>query len=220
MSLVLSIEKNSRSYPADLVEEWFGVAESRRIFSIKNERRRAESIAGLVALKNALGDISSTSILRDSNGRPRFADKTGIDFSISHSGILSVAALTKSPSGRVGVDIEKVEVDEKKEDTHRRIAGRYFSDEEKLAFYASSTSVEFYRIWTAKEARAKLTGVGLAALLSSSQPLNISQNEEYHFMHFLLTYNDEEYVLTVCTDEDDVINFVCGDDIKITRLTA
>ncbi len=219
MSLVLSIEKNSRSYPTDLVEEWFGIAESGRILSIKNERRRAESISGLVALKKALGDMGSGSIVRDPNGRPRFADKPGVDFSISHSGILSVAALTDSPSGRVGVDIERVEADEKKEDTHRRIADRYFSAEEKLCFSALQTSVEFYRIWTAKEARSKLTGIGLAALLSLEQEDKTSRNEEYLYKHFLLNYENEKYVLTVCTNVDEKINFACGDDIEITPLT-
>ena len=218
MSLVLSIEKNVRSYPVELVEEWFGTAEIRRILAIKNERRRAESIAGLVALKNALGDMTTVSISRDANGRPCFADRTGIDFNISHSGNLSVAALIITPSGRVGVDIERVEVGEKKEDMHRRIAERYFSTEEKLSFDASPTSVEFYRIWTEKEARAKLTGVGLAKLLSLGREDNEIQNEEYHLEHFLLSCENEKYVLTVCTNEDEKIKIACGDDITIALL--
>ena len=218
MSLVLSAQKNDCIYDPCFIEECFGASERVRVFGIKNERRRQESIAGLFALKNALGGRVSAIIQRDERGRPYFCGSVGMDFSISHSGAFSVAALVDSSHGRVGVDIELA--DEKKEDTHRRIANRYFSEDEQRMLERSRTPFEFYKIWTAKEARAKLTGVGLAQRLSIDKAQTADENEKYYFQHFLLTYQSEKYVLTVCTDKNEEINFDCSDNMMITALIS
>ena len=212
MSLWLSVEENVSAHESFSVLETFGERESRRIFDIKNERRRAESLAGLVALKNALGDKDAREIVRDARGRPSFLYNGDMDFSISHSQSLSVAALIDS-LGRVGVDIERI--DEKKEDTHRRIAKRYFSDEERQRLASSPTPIEFFKIWTAKEARAKLSGNGLAEIISLDRA---EKNEEGNVRHFLLTYKNEKYILAVCTDKDDEIDFICSEAISVSAI--
>ena len=212
MSLRLAVEKNVNFDTLFSVPSIFGETESRRILAIKNERRRAESTAGLIALKRAVGDIRAGQIVRDARGRPRFAEALGVDFNISHSASLSVAAV--NPLGRVGVDIERI--DGKKGDTHRRIAERYFSDEEKLDFLNSPTPLEFFRIWTAKEARAKLFGYGLAEIISLERAAK--KEEECTVLHFLVNCEDEKYVLTVCTDGDDKIDFICSDGINVSAI--
>lgn len=213
MSIVLCVIDNVRMYESSFVEKTFGTLESTRLLGIKNERRRAESLAGLVALRDALGDRAAGDIERDGRGRPGFAGSTEIDFSISHSGKISVAALIDSPLGRIGVDIERI--DEKKEDTHKRIADRYFSKEEISAFEASGDSLEFYKIWTTKEARAKFFGIGLAEILSAERSFEKNDCNEYLLMHFLLTYKGESYMLTVCVNREEKLDFICGRDMTL-----
>lgn len=213
MSLNLALVDNTCLREASFVEKTFGALESRRVLGIKNERRRYESLAGLVALREALGDRVAGDVERDERGRPSFAGNTGLDFSISHSGNISVAALIDSPSGRVGVDIERI--DEKKEDTHKRIADRYFSKEEKIIFETSGDPLEFYKIWTAKEARAKLLGLGLAEILSAERSFEKNDCNEYLLMHFLLTYKGESYMLTVCVNREEKLDFICGRDMTL-----
>ena len=217
MSLVIFAEKNDRPCDASFVGEVFGSFELERINGIKNERRRNESVWGLVALKNALGDKASAPIQRDGRGRPYFRSDMEMDLGISHSGSISVAALVDTQGVRVGVDIEKV--DEKKEDTHRRIAKRYFSEDEQTAIVTSGSSLEFYRIWTSKEARAKLTGEGLAELICADKAQKNDKDEALWFTHFLLTYKSESYILTVCTDKEEKINVNCSEEITFTVLT-
>ena len=212
MSLRLAALENTNFNTSFSVSKTFGDLEERRILAIKNERRRAESLAGLESLYKALDGRSVGDIARNSEGRPFFVGDTGIDFSISHSGKLSVAALLEGSIGRVGVDIEKI--DEKKEDTHKRIAERYFSDEEKLAFLNSSSPLEFYKIWTAKEARAKFFGFGLAQMLSTHR--SAKKDEDASVLHVLLTCKNEKYVLAVCTAKDEKIDFICGNGISVS----
>ena len=217
MSLVVFAEENDRSHDASFVGETFGDGELLRLLGIKNDRRRNESAAGLVALKNALGDKCSALLKRDERGRPYFPSEKEMDLSISHSGSVSVAVLACGPDSRVGIDIEKV--DEKKEDTHRRIANRYFSEGEQTALAASESPLEFYRIWTSKEARAKLTGKGLAELISSDKTQKKDKDENLRFMHFLLTYKSEGYVLTVCVNKNEKIKFNCSNEMTFKVLT-
>ncbi len=173
-------------------------------------------MAGLVALKEALGNRAAGNIERNERGRPSFAGNTGLDFSISHSGNISVAALIDSPSGRVGVDIERI--DEKKEDTHRRIADRYFGEEERAIFEDSGSAVEFYKIWTAKEAKAKLSGVGLSEILSARRSFEKNDCNEYLLVHFLLMYKDESYMLAVCINKEEKLDFICGSDMTLVPI--
>ena len=215
MSLNLCAIDNVSVRELSFVEETFGPFESRRILAIRNERRRAESVAGLVALKEALGGRTAGNIERDELGRPSFVGVDALDFSISHSGDLSIAALIDGPSGRVGVDIERI--DEKKEDTHLRIAQRYFSKEEQAVLEASPVSIEFYKIWTAKEAKAKLLGVGLSKMLSSENSFEKSDHK-FILKHFLLTYKGDRYLLALCVNKNDKLNFICGGNINIDAI--
>ena len=215
MSLTLCIEENVNIHPSFSIEETFGALEGRRIAAIKNERRRAETVAGVSALKKALLDRVAGEITRDARGRPHFSDASGVDFSISHSGALSVAAVFDCPSARVGIDIEII--DEKKEDMHRRITERYFSDEERAVFSACPTPLEFFKLWTAKEARAKLSGLGLAEIISNERT-SLEKDKEYFISHFLVTYNSEKYILAVCTDKNEKIDFICGGAVRVSAI--
>lgn len=137
----------------------------------KNPRSTLESLSALVLLasllKKAGADTHTLSLLREESGRPFFKE-SALDFSISHSrGIVAVAL---SDSGRVGIDIEAAEIDAKKA---AQISRRYFGRDEEIS------PRELLRLWTEKEAVAKLYGIPLADFLSMETPtqVNLSQFE-------------------------------------------
>ena len=211
MSLSLSVEPSDRALADLSVKALFGNAENERICGIKNEQRRRKSIAGLLALKNALRSDECREIFRDNGGRPRFSSGSGIDFSISHSASLSVAAVLGEAQGRVGVDIELVRKDRREENL--RIAKRYFTESEAKIVSNGSSPEEFYRIWTEKEALAKLLGVGLAALISDRSVLSGCKGITVY--RFELTYGAEKYLLTICSDVDSEVEIINGEEVSV-----
>lgn len=94
-------------------------------------------------------------------GKPYFRDLPYY-FSLSHSGDYVFCALSTE---EIGADIQQHRR-QLKEDNRRRLAERFFSEEEKRALEASGERGElFYRLWTRKEAFGKLTGEGVAGIL-------------------------------------------------------
>jgi 4'-phosphopantetheinyl transferase len=86
------------------------------------------------------------------------AGQEKLDFSISHAGETSCIAV--SVDGRVGLDIARSAV----QDWHS-VAEHFFSHADQRSINAAppeQRETQFLRLWTAKEAFAKLLGVGLA----------------------------------------------------------
>ncbi|MDJ0630923.1 MAG: 4'-phosphopantetheinyl transferase superfamily protein [Rhodobacter sp.] len=89
-------------------------------------------------------------------GKPRLA--VGPAFNLSHSGDHGAVALAET--GRVGLDIE---ARDRRITDRAALAERCFSDPERAAIDAAPDPLHrFLSFWTAKEARMKLTGEGLA----------------------------------------------------------
>ena len=92
-------------------------------------------------------------------GKP-FIPSHSIYFNISHSADTAVFAITRS--GEIGVDVEmfdrKVEIDD--------LSRHYYTEGEQSALAALRETTArrelFFWLWTAKEARMKVTGEGLA----------------------------------------------------------
>jgi len=182
--------------------EIFGERETERLRKIKNEARRAESASALLALAELAGNRSQMKIKREESGRPAFETYTG-DLSLSHSASLCVAALTES--GRVSVDIEKID-----ESRHTKdVAARFFSEKEKeLVANASEPTVEFFRIWTKREAAAKCKGQNLATRLSDDMLY-----EGLFIKTCLVEHNTEKYCLSTASDTEDEITILADKDI-------
>lgn len=92
-------------------------------------------------------------IARTREGKPYFPDRPDLQFSLSHSGGLSLCAMADTP---VGADIELVRPRSLK-------LPRYALSEREYEWYESRGSrwEDFYVLWTLKEARVKCTGEGL-----------------------------------------------------------
>lgn len=180
----------------------FGEEEKKRLRDKKNASSQSESLAAMLALSE-LTKLACPSapgrIIRDANGRPFFenGEQQNIDFSLSHSGKIAVAALASGESARVGVDTEPI-------CSHRgytKIAQRFFSEAEKSRLDKYGQIPEtFFRIWTEKEAHAKYTGKGLSAFISENKSVSDGDplQSPLFFRSYKLIYRTEEYIITVC----------------------
>lgn len=101
------------------------------------------------------------------HGKPELADGVAsrICFNLSHTRGLAVLAIA---AGRdVGIDVERLRDDKP---APLKIAERYFTAGERSALEAANREDQpaaFYRLWTRKEAVAKLLGDGLQTPLSA-----------------------------------------------------
>ncbi len=178
----------------------FGELEASRLSHISNPEYKAQSIAGLLALDKALGNIEDkprSFEIERKEGRPFFAEPCGLDFNISHSAALVCCVLSDSA---VGIDIERISRNAEK---NERIAEHFFTENEKALLSSCEGEKDelFYKIWTAKEATAKRSSGGLACTLSEDTVQNARDGKAF-FRSFILRVNGEKYIMTVCSDKE------------------
>lgn len=111
----------------------------------------------------------------EENGKPYFKSNR-VHFSISHSHDLCAVAIFDKV---VGIDIEIV-----KERYNQHLIDRSLCDNEKAIFCG-----DFTRIWSRKEAVAKMTGKGIAGY-----PVDIDTTQ-YQFQEERITLNNHHYWL-------------------------
>ena len=114
-------------------------------------------------------DAASVDIARAGNGKPVLdaRHRTDVQFNLSHSGQYGVVAV--SVGRPVGVDVEII----RRDFTWPELAERYFSRSENawLRTHPPDEAVRsFFRLWVAKEAVLKSSGVGLSAALREVEP--------------------------------------------------
>lgn len=93
------------------------------------------------------------------SGRPELDPSTGLSFSMSHAGPLTVVGVTGG--GRLGIDIERVRAIDEALD----IAERTFTEREAAALRAIPLDARphaFLSLWTRKESFVKAVGRGLS----------------------------------------------------------
>lgn len=123
---------------------------------------------------------SSIQIHKTPEGKP-YLEQSELQFNLSHSHDLAVYAFTTHTP--VGIDIEKIR------DTYNEgVAQRFFSVNEYEAFSKQPNEqkqVEFFRIWTSKEALIKALGKGLRFPLTSFSIPPRETNQEIHLKNQL-----------------------------------
>jgi phosphopantetheinyl transferase len=107
-------------------------------------------------------------LARNENGKPYFKNSS-LHFSVSHS--CGYVACALSDEGKVGIDLEASTVNAERA---RKIAERYFNDDEKELIRSSPES--FLRIWCEKEAKAKFYGSGLGIYLQNEKKSELKSN--------------------------------------------
>lgn len=143
--------------------ERLGKARIEHIFKNNKAEDRARALGAslllLFALQNegiCMGNLPDFSYKE--RGKPYFAGLQNIHFNVSHTGNMVACAISDM---EVGVDIEHV----------RRIKDttiqRTFTEREQL--FAKDSENGFVRLWTMKEACAKLRGIGFADILEGME---------------------------------------------------
>ena len=202
---ITEISRLARSLP-------FGEGERERLLSIKNPSVAKSSLCALLALERACGGERYGDIARTELGKPYFADPSAPAFSLSHTDGISAAMLGDEDEGRVGLDVEAV----RKSFDCERIAARFFEREELEAFRASGNDpLTFFRIWTAKEARVKLGGEGLAAHFSGKSGV---LGELFTRSYVLRSRNNDArraVLCAVCEHETNNVEWIDSEEFEI-----
>ena len=130
-------------------------------------------------------------------GKPYLAGHPNLAFSLAHSGIMVMCAL--SDDGEVGCDIEKIAR------RGQAIARRYFCESEQRHISASANPAEeFTRFWTLKESYIKALGTGLRTSLSTFEinpgpPPSVVGEDSLHFYEYTPA---QGYRAALCTPGD------------------
>ena len=186
------------------VENAFPSPENREYFngikSRKNQYSIKESLCALLVLaeliKRAEFDPANLILSRQDSGKPHFLNSQ-IEFSLSHSGEYSVAAICDN-SG-IGIDIETSEISREKAE---KLAQRFFSADEIKEFQAAPES--FLKIWTKKEAYAKMSDIPLSDLIANERKCPSETRKNAFFE--ILEIND--IPLTVCRENPCEIKYL------------
>jgi len=128
-------------------------------------------------------------IKRSENGKPYFEGNNMPFFSVSHTKEYFVFAIAPF---KVGVDIEFISKDEKKQ----KIAKRYFSEREK-------EYPNFTRLWTRKESLVKYYGDTLFNSLATEvleDKIKGKTGEDLFFEEIIL---DGEYLISILKEKDE-----------------
>ena len=133
-------------------------------------------------------DTSSLVFERNAMGKPYFKG-SDVKFNISHSH--GYVACAVSIGEELGVDIEASDISEERA---TRLAQRYFSESDLGAVLQSPE--KFARIWSEKEAKAKLFGDSLTNLLEKEK--NIDENPALREIR-LHRFSYGEIPVTLCT---------------------
>ncbi len=155
--------------------------ELERAARFHREEHRVHFIVAHAALRDILHrylaeEPAAIPFLLNERGKPSLPPERNpgeIEFNLSHSGSLSLVALTRGVP--VGVDVERI----RPARDHEAVARRFFSENEVAGYFAlpeEERRAAFFHIWTRKEAYIKALGVGLSAPLRSFT-VNVSPGE-------------------------------------------
>ncbi len=155
--------------------------------------------------------LSGAEITADEHGKPALPAECGLHFSLSHSGVLAVCAVSDK---NVGIDVEIHRPGSEK--LLRRI-GTEYENERFLSFADSEKMKVFFRLWTMKEAFLKYEGVGLGLDMrhlecSFDPPYTIKKDGVLQPLCYYVTEPRAGYSLSLCSCEEP-------GDMDITDMT-
>lgn len=128
------------------------------------------------------------------NGQPYLPHYPDIQFNISHSGNMALLSIGDKPNG---ADVEKIRK------VNKKIAKKYFNDEEKE--YAV-TDEKFLEIWTLKEAVLKAAGMGIFGNLREFAINPKAQKTLYNNnTYFFTQHKISDYIFSVSSQSDKIM---------------
>ena len=194
-----------------LFQQWYAkmpLWRKKRIDSMKHQRGKTLSLGVGILLHiefEKIGYEEPQEVCLNEFEKPFYKEYPEIHFSLSHSGVMAMCAISDRP---VGCDVEKIR--ERRLD----IAKRFFTSEEYDLIKSQQTeelqAQMFFRIWTLKESFVKCVGTGLSTPLNEfsiipdvhgKTTLNQTiSNSEYNFVELNL---DDGYKRSVCIKENN-----------------
>lgn len=144
---------------------WLAPQEHARAARFGREELRRRYVIGRATLRWTLGRTlemapEEVPIVRGERGRPGLGVDAGLDFNISHTEGVALIGMTRS--GRIGVDVERMERGVNADGLSRKFLTR--AEQATLAdLDEDARRRRFLRYWTCKEAMSKATGDGLSA---------------------------------------------------------
>lgn len=202
------------------LENYFDTLGKARVEHILKSNRAEDRARSLAAALLLLFALRQEEILLEKlpdfsyegKDKPYLKEVPGLYFNLSHTQNMVVCAISEK---EVGVDIEHVR--EIKETTIQRV----FSEKEKQ--FAKNTEDGFVRLWTMKEACAKLRGIGLADILEGMEIIreddeiiikklnqDIRKTSRYRIIaegKFSDSY-ENPYYYSICMEDSDKFNKV------------
>ena len=186
--------KANKAFPSTDNRGYFDEIKAR-----KNNGSIKESLSALLILAELLRkeniDTAALILGRQESGKPYFKNSK-IEFSLSHSH--EYAAVVISDHSKAGIDIETAEISAEKA---AKLAERFFSNAEKLEFQAYPDS--FLKLWTKKEAYAKMQGTPLSDLIVNEKKAPNAERANAVFYEL----SADGHPVTVCLEKpDEIIN--------------
>ena len=180
--------KENKAFPSTDNRGYFDDIKAR-----KNNGSIKESLSALLILAELLRkeniDTAALILGRQESGKPHFKNSQ-IEFSLSHSH--EYAAVVISDHSKVGIDIETAEILAEKA---AKLAERFFSNAEKLEFQAYPDS--FLKLWTKKEAYAKMQGTPLSDLIVNEKKAPNAERANVVFYEL----SADGHPVTVCLEK-------------------
>ncbi len=147
----------------DQVRSFLSTTEQARADSFRFSQHRNQYICGRALLRLKISQLVAQApeaivIEEMERGKPFLPDHS-LAFNVSHSGDLAIYTFSFTLN-RLGVDIEKLN----REIDPDQLSKHYFTEGERRELQTLPPDLKrnlFFKIWTAKEARMKLTGEGL-----------------------------------------------------------
>lgn len=173
------------------------VSEEKRekIANIKSSENQLQTLMAEVLLRVILCtrfgmENKNIAFNRDSNGKP-YLNKEQVHFNISHSKNQVAVAISQR---NVGVDLEKIR------DVNVKLIERYFTEKEKeyISINKINWQTRFFEVWTKKEAFLKMSGLGIRVKLDELETGEFAA---------VKTFNLDGFVLSVCSDDQDIYIF-------------
>lgn len=169
-----------------------------------------ESLSKEMANKHYNKD--SLIIKRNNNGKPYFENEDNIFFNGSHSKDLICVGMSDS---LIGLDAEFI-----KERKFFDIAGEYFSFKERKFLKSSKKlEIDFFTLWTLKEAYIKKIGKVIFDIKDSIE-IDLDERVIYNadnlfFATFIL---DDSYIISLCSDMKNKDVIITTDDFNLNML--
>lgn len=199
-----------------------------RILRIKSEKSQMQSMTAGLLLEYALREMGlcgkELTFLKNADGKPHIKELPEFYYNLTHCG--ECAALVTDTCS-VGIDVEGIHKD------GRKLAERFFAEEEKKILLEDFSNEAFTRIWTRKESYLKATGVGMRMPLDAFSVLEekvlrketmpvemVSEKDDYYIKSFCLKENAElqNIWLSVCRKNRKITNvdikFITRSDLK------